>query len=417
MKRLKVFVSCYACSPRHGSEPGMGWQFVKAISKYHDLWVVTEKVKWETEIEAELERDPESRERIRFCYIPKKRRRTLRKVWPPSYYWYYRKWQKDAYHLASRLHKQVHFDLVHQLNMVGFREPGYLWKLHVPFVWGPVGGMVQLPWGFLPSLGPSGAIYHAVRNMINAGQMKYLIRPRIAAHRAGRGLIAATPGVRMQMQNLWRVDSRVLCELGRTDVAASTGTRREEGEPLRLAWSGLHVSRKGLPLLLDGLAQLTRDVNWKLDILGGGAQSCAWQRLARSLGIEPHCFWHGWVPRHKAFSIIQKAHVFVITSLMDLTSSVTLEVLSHAVPIVCLDHCGFADVVDQDCGIKIPVTGPRQVSFSIARAIEALDTDEAYRRRLAAGALRRAEDFSWEKKMETLNRIYSDIVGRAQEIR
>jgi hypothetical protein len=26
------------------------------------------------------------------------------------------------------------------LNMIGYREPGYLWKLNVPFVWGPMGG-------------------------------------------------------------------------------------------------------------------------------------------------------------------------------------------------------------------------------------------------------------------------------------
>ena len=411
MKRLKVFVSCYACSPRQGSEPGMGWEFVKAISKDHELWVVSEQEKWESEIEAELAAHPELQEQIRFFFIPKQRRRTLRKVWPPSYYWYYKKWQKETYQLACKLHKQVRFDLVHQLNMVGFREPGYLWNLPVPFVWGPVGGMVQLPWRFLRSLGPSGAIYHAGRNVFNALQTKYLLRPRKAARRAGKGLIAATPEMRVRMQKLWGVDSCVLCEFGQTKVASPTVTSRENGEPMRLVWSGSHISQKGLPLLLKGLGELKGNVNWKLDILGEGVKSRTWRRLARNLHMQDRCSWHGWLPRDKAFSIIRGAHVFVITSLMDLTSSVTFEALSHGLPVMCLDHCGFADVVNEDCGIKIPVTTPRQVSLSIARAIEALDADEAYRRRLAAGALRRAEDFSWEKKMETLNRIYSEVVG------
>ena len=40
-RRLKVLVGAYACSPSRGSEPGVGWGWVEAISKYHDLWVLT----------------------------------------------------------------------------------------------------------------------------------------------------------------------------------------------------------------------------------------------------------------------------------------------------------------------------------------------------------------------------------------
>lgn len=45
MTRLKVLVSAYACSPERGSEPAVGWGFVSALRKFHDLWVIVEEEK------------------------------------------------------------------------------------------------------------------------------------------------------------------------------------------------------------------------------------------------------------------------------------------------------------------------------------------------------------------------------------
>ena len=33
-----------------------------------------------------------------------------------------------------------HFDLIHFVGPIGYREPGYLWKLGIPYLWGPIGG-------------------------------------------------------------------------------------------------------------------------------------------------------------------------------------------------------------------------------------------------------------------------------------
>jgi hypothetical protein len=68
--RLKVLISAYACSPSRGSEHGVGWGWVEAISKYHDLWVLTESGS-QVEIESELEKRPYLKDRIRFHFIPK----------------------------------------------------------------------------------------------------------------------------------------------------------------------------------------------------------------------------------------------------------------------------------------------------------------------------------------------------------
>ena len=83
-RRLKALVSAYACSPLRGGEYGIGWGWAEAISKYHDLWVLTGD-EWRQEIEAELSRRPELRNRLRFYYIPRVRYLRVEKIWPPSY--------------------------------------------------------------------------------------------------------------------------------------------------------------------------------------------------------------------------------------------------------------------------------------------------------------------------------------------
>ena len=41
MKNNKILVSAYSCEPNRGSEPGVGWTYVKEMSKYFDLIVLT----------------------------------------------------------------------------------------------------------------------------------------------------------------------------------------------------------------------------------------------------------------------------------------------------------------------------------------------------------------------------------------
>jgi glycosyltransferase involved in cell wall biosynthesis len=416
-RRLKVLVSAYACSPYKGSEPGVGWGFVAALAQHHDLWVLVEEEKFRADIERYLAEHPEFARLVHFHFLCKQRNRWLRKLWPPSYYWYYRRWHAQAYDLARELHAAVGFDVVHQLTMVGFREPGYLWWLGIPFVWGPVGGMGAFPWRFLPRLGAYGALYYLGYNMLNLWQMHVLRRPRFAARAAGGGLIVATPENQTGAKRYWGCDSTLMSEVGLplTDLSVTPSARLLD-EPLRIVWTGLHIPRKALNLGLDALAALPKNVPWELHVLGKGPRTSAWQAQARDLGLNDRCYFHGWMEREAALKVMAEAHVMLITSLRDLTSTVTVEALAMGLPIVCLDHCGFAGVVDASCGIKVPVTHPDEAIAALSKALQRLAEDEVLRSRLAHGAIQRAQDFAWDKKAEVVDKLYSRVMHECAQV-
>lgn len=404
--RLKVLISAYACSPFKGSEPGVGWGFVATLAQRHDLWVIVEEEKFRADIERYLAENPQFAESVRFVYLKKQRNRLLRKIWPPSYYWYYRRWHEEALALAQALHKEVRFDLAHQLTMVGFREAGYLWKLGIPFVWGPVGGMGLFPWRFLPVVGNYGALYYLGYNLFNAWQMRFSRRPKLAAKSAGLGLITATPENRLGAEKYWDCSSELISEVGLPPVPASLPTGRKPGEAIRFVWTGQHTPGKALNLALAAMVTLPKSLNWELHVLGKGPRTSHWQHMAQQLGLAERCHFHGWLPRDEAMRIMASSHLMLITSLRDLTSTVTIEALALGLPIVCLDHCGFAGVVDDTCGIKVPVKTPASVVAGLAAAIARLAEDEPSRFELAKGAVLRAQDFSWEKKAAAVDRVY-----------
>lgn len=404
---MKILVNCYACSPYKGSEPGMGWNFVKWISKYHELHILTES-KFKKDIDRYFAAHPDERNNKHFYFIKKNRHKTLRKIWPPSYYWFYNQWQKKALKLAKELDAKYNFDLIHQLNMVGYREPGYLYKIDKPFVWGPMGGFNITPWKLLPSMGLKGMVFYGMRNIINSWQMKHSARVEEAVNNSDF-IITATEDDYIALLKLWNKDNTVIPEVG--FQASSENHPNVRVGKLKLCWSGLHIPRKSLNLLLEAMALLDNPDNVELHVIGEGECTEKWKHLSEKLGLN-NIIWHGWVEKTEALDIMSKCDVFMITSLSDATSTVLLEALSMGMPVVATNHLGFANVVTDDCGIKIDLKNHKQVVRDFASAIEKIEVDEHYRRQLSHGALERAKDFSWESKMNMINKIYESVIEK-----
>jgi glycosyltransferase involved in cell wall biosynthesis len=411
--RLKVLVCAYACSPARGSEFGVGWGWVQALSNYHDLWVIT-GAHCRDEIEAELLRRPELRSRISFHYVARTRYPWAEKLWPPAYLFTYRhQWQKAAFAMAKQLHDRVHFDVAHQLTYVGFRVPGLLWKLDTPFVWGPIGGLEQTTWALLPALGVRGALYFVARNLLNAWDKSFSRIARRAFAKADGGIIAATTGIQKEIGRVYGRSSIIISEIGLPPVTRQAPLQRHPSEPLALIWSGNHLPGKALPFLLSALKTLPADLNWKLTILGDGPCSAKWRKLAMINGIADRCEWLGPVPRSTALEKMQQAHALVITSIYDLTSTVLVEALATGLPVLCPDHCGFADAITAECGIKVPATSSRELISGLRDGIVRLN-NELVRFQLAQGAIRRSANYEWDRKALNVSEIYN-LKTRAPE--
>jgi glycosyltransferase involved in cell wall biosynthesis len=218
-------------------------------------------------------------------------------------------------------------------------------------------------------------------------------------------VIAATTGIQKEIRRFYNVSSTVIPEVGIPPLSVKQPAKRAEGAPLQLVWSGNHLPGKALPLLLRALSRVGSSVNWRLTVLGSGPCTREWCRLSEKLGFGSRVRWTGQLGRREALTVMQRAQILIITSVYDLTSTVLVEALANGLPVICPDHCGFRDAIDESCGIRVPAGTVLQLIDGLAEAIISL-SDEDARYTIAMGAVQRSQSYRWEHKASYLDVIY-----------
>jgi glycosyltransferase involved in cell wall biosynthesis len=404
-RRRRVLVSAIAVSPIRGSEPGIGWNIGTRLAKYHDVTLMcitrTHDDPHREEIEACLKQHGPI-PGLEMLYVEPtwlyrlvdRKRNPLARAF---YYLGYASWQRAALKRAQQVHSSKPFELTHHLNILGYREPGYLWKLPIPFFWGPVAGASNIPFGYFKLLSWSNRVKYGARNVLNELQKRLAPRPRKAA-RAAAHIWAIGEDNRRMFTNVFGVPAECLCEAGgkpRPELA-SIKTYDPKSEPLRLAFAGFHIGRKAVPLILHAIARIGREFPITFTSIGSGPQRDAWQELARTLGIADKINWISELPQAQAHAEMTRAHVFAFPSLQEASATVTLEALSLGLPIVCHDACGMGFIVNETCGIKVPMAGFQASIDGFASALRRLQRNPDELARLSKGALERSEELSWD---------------------
>lgn len=394
----------------------MGWNFACAVSTFCETHVIVSD-EFRHEIDAYCQEHKETTQNLRFHYVdelPQRPswKRFAEKHFPTVYFYYnYCKWLHRAAKRAEELESVENFDIVHHVTLAGFRFPGYLWRLKKPLLWGPCGGMDDAPYRLLFSLRWIDIVGYSLRNIINTYQKHFGYAARIYAGHADYILTSTEEGKRV-IRRLWKRPGEYMCEIG----TKSNGQENPEpaahqpGTPLRICWAGIMSNqRKNLPLLFKALEHCHHPV--ELCVMGDGSQKERWEVLSRTLPPRHKVVFLGAVSHERVFSEMRRAHLFCITSVKDDTSSVLLEALQQGLPVVAPDSCGFSGVITDACGVKIRIDWPGRFARAYGETLNRLAQDETQRMELAQGALRRAEDFTWNRKTERLKEIYTALVS------
>ena len=403
LRRPCALLVAYACSPDHGSEAGVGWNRALEAAKVCDTWVLCEETEFAASVRRYLNEHGEI-PGLHFEFLPKRPWESWLWRVPGCGYLAYNWWQRRALVAAQALHAKIGFDLVHQITFGTYREPGYMAQLGVPWIWGPFGGTQNFPWRFLHRAGLLGAFRESVRNVSNVIQLHLSPRVRRAARQA-TVVVAANSTVSNDFTRTFGIFPETLSDVGIHEVATAA-RRPEHGGPLRILWAAHCFTRKALNLLIEALARLPAEIDYELRVAGDGPAQRRWQRLAERRGVAGRIQWMGRLSHHDTLQAYAWADVFAFTSLRDTTGCVVAEALSNGVPVICLDHQGARDVVTEECGIKVPVTGPRETIARFAEALALLARDPPRRRRLGEGAVRRARDYLWSRQGEQMAALY-----------
>lgn len=409
---IKILINAYACSPGMGSEPGMAWNWVSNLAKFCELHIITEgefREKIETVVPT-LEQGGN----MHFYYNPVSEE--IRKMcWNQGdwrFYKYYREWQWKTYLMAKDICQKEHIDILHQLNMIGFREPGYLWQLSkengVPFVWGPVDAKDKFPVAYLDGAGLKTKLFMRLKNFLTGIQLRYSKRVLLAA-RQSSVIFSASSNSQRSFKKYMNIDSPLLNETG-CYVQDHPIVDKTDKETFDVLWVGKMDFRKQLALALQTVAK-SENNKLRLHIMGGGDAE-SYQSLAKSYGIADKCIWHGAVSHDEVQDIMQKSDIFLFTSVAEGTPHVVLEAISNNLPVVCFDTCGQGDAVNDKVGRKIPLSFPCQSVSDFAKLLNELEDNRSLLKQLSENCKERQQELSWEEKAKTMMEWYEKILRK-----
>ena len=411
---LSIIISAYACSPDMGSEPGMAWNWCINLAKYHHLHIITEGED-KDKIDAVLPTLPQ-RENMIFYYNPVSDR--IRQMCSNQgdwrFYIHYKRWQEKTYQMALKICKNNQIDIIHQLNMIGFREPGYLWKINnIPFVWGPVGGMNLYPKEYMNNLTLKEKVIVKIKNRINKFQIRYKLRVRKAVKRADC-FISAIPEVKSFIGNIYKKESVLICETGCNTVAevAQANTERFKDEKsFQILWVGRFFYAKQLSLALHVIERIKSLHGLSFHIVGYGTekQQDYYHNLAKKLNIDHLCHWHGEIPNKDVHKIMLSSQLFLFTSVSEATSTVVLEALQNNLPVVCFDACGFGAVIDDSVGCKVRLSTPEQSVLDFSVTIEHLYHERNLLVEKSMNTLFKIKEYSWDNKAAQIEKLYRQM--------
>ncbi len=414
---IAVLINAYACAPGMGSEPGMAWNWCIHLANHCTLHIITEG-EFRDKIEEALAHLPQAKN-MHFYYNPVSDK--VRKMcWNQGdwrFYKHYRKWQRETRRMAGEIINRHHVEIIQHLNMVGFREPGYLWEINShPFVWGPIGGLKRFPKAYLRGAGWKMNVFNRLKDAITTLQIKYGRRVGKAVAKADL-LIASIPDSYRALQKYRHKESVIIPETGCYDNGKEENNiDRFADENFNMMWVGKFDFRKQLNIALQALAKVKHLKGITLSIYGTGSeqQEKYYRQMASELNIEKQVEWCGSIANQEIMTRMEQAQLFFFTSVSEDTSTVVLEALTCHLPVLCFDACGFGYVVDDSVGIKIPFSTPSRSIDAFAEKIAYLYHNRDVLKEKSRNCSRRKEIFSWKNKAEQMVRLYGQAIAHFQ---
>lgn len=411
--RKKILISAYAISPVRGSEYASAWNTVVSLAQQHDLWVIygmSDDFMGDTHTMRQYVND-NPMPGVQFIAVqPGALAGAITLLDKAGLGWFfyfaYYLWQKQVYQTALKVLETVDIDVVHQLGPIGFREPGFLWQLNKPMVWGPIGGMNIIDKKLLNGKPFSIRVKYSVKHLINRIQLNS-IRIKKAFAQSGVLIAATGNGQRIIAERFGR-ESYYLPD---TSVLNSVSLIEEKfktiDEQVQLVWSGSHIARKNLEMCLDALAA-TKQTNWVLNVLGAGPLTAMLKEKAAILNIADSIVWHGHIKRDSAVEVMAGAHLHILTSIAEDNPAVVFEAMNYGVPTLTIDHCGMKDVICSNCGIKIKVDTYDAMINNLSTVLGDVLKNPHQLIGLAQTTMLCAENYSWDKRLLKLNNIYDN---------
>lgn len=404
MKRLKVLVIAPSLDVGDIGEVHGTVKWLDAMSDLVDLCVLSSSREGAVPLEQQLPRArvvtwPE----LKLLYRRFERFNAMAKPGWPLFAWRVRRWLHKALARGER------FDILHQMLPQAMRHATPLRGFGIPYVMGPLGGGLETPTAFVGEVMQGSSMASRLR-AFDSFRLRNDSRLR-ASYREADLILGVGPYIAEKLAPIGIRRFYPMHEIARSGELPSKVERQTKTGRLTLLHAGRVVRTKGLRDTIRALALLPDLPHVTLTSAGAGEDMDACRSEAERLGVAARVTFLGKISRAAVEEEYRKADVFCFPSFREPLGGVLLEAMANGLPVITAARGGPDFVVDDSCGIRIPVTSPEQFARDIAAAIRRLALEPDLRLALGDGARRRMQIFDdWNDKARRMVELYQEVL-------
>ena len=337
---MRILVSAYACEPGRGSEPGVGWNYAKEMSRRHSLAVLT-RANNRTAIEGAGEEWTKS---VRWLYYDPPRWLTFWKRGRRGVQLFYLIWQIGAARFVRRRFGSGDFDAVHHVTFGKYWIPTFIDLPGLPVVFGPVGGGEETPPAFRGTFSFRGRVAETAKKAAS------WLLPRLpgvrAAYRRMSLCLAATDQTAEKLRRLVPCPVVVFPQsaVSSEDAAAMRGIADAAvRSPSPLFVTACRLDHwKAVRLAVEAFSSFLRDhLGARLVVLGNGPEEKPLRDLVSRMGLSECVSFPGRLPALRdVYERIASATALLHPALHEAFGQACLEAVALGTPVVCWDWGG-----------------------------------------------------------------------------
>lgn len=200
----------------------------------------------------------------------------------------FHEWEKLLYKKIKREYCNK-IDVIHYLGPVGWHEPGYLYKLKKPYIWGPAGGFENANNELVRHYYDGSARLVMLKSALNTLRQFFAFRAKKIAQKSAVVIAATHSNLKIMEKRLhpkrllWFPEN--LMRITESDIlpAESIEKKYDTVPVLRAAWIGACIPRKMPNLLLDAVRQVKNGGRLRVNIAG---DPCGFDKIAAASGLS-----------------------------------------------------------------------------------------------------------------------------------
>jgi glycosyltransferase involved in cell wall biosynthesis len=428
--RLNIIIIAHEVCPYSGSECSIGWNTIINIAEHHNLTVLhaSTNQKYSVNYEQNINKfllESSKALNIQFISIPQPKINIffskINKIsknyaigFPIIYQFIYRLWLKKSLKKATILSKKNTYHIAHHITSIHIVNPSNAYKLKIPFVWGPTGGLIKLKNSFLKDLDLKVRVREVLRNLFIDFMRYFSLNFKRSVKNASLIYLFSKEDLEV-VQHLTKARLKLQIDTGTEIPYKAEKILSKHNDEINAIWVGSISSRKCPEILLKALDKVNfNGKKFTLTIVYAGEFDDALNELLIPLKNRINIFLKNNIAKDEVQQLMKKSDFFIHTSYREAASAVILEAISNGLPVICHDVSGMALAVSDDSGIKIPLVSYDLSIKLFAEATTKLINNKDILDTKTLASFRRAEELSWKKKAQIIANDYTEVYKNSQ---